>query len=100
MNRKQILLSLVFVDFLALNAWVIAEHGIIGTFTTLFSTLPGILVFVDLLIALTMVMAWMWTDARKHGLSVAPYLLVTLALGSIGTLAYFIRREWALAPRR
>lgn len=100
MNRKQILLSLVFLDFLALNAWVVAEHGYIGAFATILSTLPGILVFVDLTLALGMVMAWMWTDARKHGLTVAPYLLVTLALGSLGPLAYLVRREWALAPRR
>lgn len=100
MNRKQILLSLVFVDFLAFSAWVVAEYGFVGTFATILSNLPGIQVFTDLFIALCMVMAWMWTDARKHGLSVAPYLLATLAVGSLGPLAYLIRREWALAPRR
>lgn len=100
MNRKQVLLTLIAVDFLALNAWVIAEHGYLGTFATIFATMPGILVSIDLLLALSMVMAWMWTDARKHGLTVTPYLLVTLALGSLGPLAYLVRREWSLVPRR
>lgn len=100
MNRKQLLLTLVFLDFLALTAWVIAEHGYISVFTTLLATWPGVQVLVDLVLALGMVMAWMWTDARKHGLNVAPYLLATLVVGSLGPLAYLIRREWALAPGR
>lgn len=100
MNRKQILLTLVFIDFLAFTAWVVAEYGFVGIFTAVLSTWPGVQVFIDLLIGMGMVMAWMWTDARKHGLNVAPYLLATLIAGSLGPLAYLIRREWALEPRR
>lgn len=100
MNRKQLLLTLVFLDFLAFTVWVVVEHGFIGTFATILSTWPGVQVLVDLVIASFMVMAWMWTDARKHGLNVAPYLLATLVAGSLGPLAYLIRREWALAPGR
>lgn len=100
MNRKQILLTLVFVDFLAFTVWVVAGHGYIGIFTTVLSTWPGVQVLLDLVLASLMVMAWMWTDARKHGLNVAPYLLATLVAGSLGPLAYLIRREWALTPAR
>lgn len=100
MNRKQLLLTLVFLDFLAFTIWVVAEYGFVGTFATILSTWPGVQVLIDLVLASVMVMAWMWTDARKHGLNVAPYLIATLVAGSLGPLAYLIRREWALAPGR
>lgn len=100
MNAKQIVLSIVTLDFLAFTAWVVAEHGLVGVFAEVLSTWPGVQVMTDLVIALCIVMAWMIVDARKLGLSVAPYILATLAAGSLGPLAYLLRREWALAPRR
>lgn len=100
MNTKQIVLSIVTLDFLAFTVWVVAEHGFVGTFAAVLSTWPGVQVATDLVIALCMVMAWMVVDARKLGLSVAPFVVATLVAGSLGPLAYLIRREWALAARR
>lgn len=100
MNTKQIVLSVLALDFLALTAWVVWEYGYLGTFATILSSWPGVLLSVDLLLAIGMVASWMIVDARKHGLAVWPYLLVTLALGSVGPLAYLVVRERALAPRR
>jgi len=99
MNTRQIVLAIVAIDFLALTVYVVANHGYVGMFVELFSTWPGILGGVDLTIALFMIMGWMLVDARKHGLGVVPYLLTTVAFGSLGPLAYLIRREWALRGR-
>jgi hypothetical protein len=95
MNTRQIVLALVALDFLALTAFVVAQHGYVGLFAELLSSWPGILATVDLTIALVLVMGWMLVDARKHGLAVLPYLVVTVAFGSLGPLAYLLRREWA-----
>lgn len=100
MNTKQIVLSVVLVDFLAFTGWVVANHGYFGLIAEAHSSWPGVQVLVDLIIALSLVMGWMVVDARKHGLVVWPYLVATLALGSLAPLAYLVRREWALAPRR
>ncbi|MBZ5708176.1 hypothetical protein [Nannocystis pusilla] len=99
MNTRQIVLAVLALDFLALSAYVVANHGYVGMFVELFSTWPGILTGVDLTLALLMIMSWMLVDARKHGLGVVPYLAVTLAFGSLGPLAYLIRRERALRGR-
>lgn len=99
MNTKQIVLSVVLLDFLALTAYAVHVHGYIGLFAHELSSWAGIQVLTDLTLALGMVMAWMVVDARKHGLKVAPYLLGTLALGSVAPLVYLIRREWALRER-
>lgn len=96
MNTRQIVLTLVALDFLAMTVYVVANHGYVGMFADLLSTWPGILTAFDLTIALFMIMSWMLVDARKHGLAVLPYMIATLAFGSLGPLAYLIRREWAL----
>lgn len=91
MNKKQIGLSLVLADFLALTAYAVYQHGYIGFFEAVLSDAVGMTVFADLLIALTLALVWMWRDAQQRGIAVAPYVLLTLALGSVGPLLYLIR---------
>lgn len=98
MNRKQIVLAVITFDFVCLTAWAVVEHGYIAIFANIFQDLATIQVGVDLVLALGMVAAWMWTDAARHGLRVWPYLLMTPFLGSIGPLLYLLHRESALKP--
>lgn len=100
MNTKQIVLSILAVDFLCLTGWAVYEVGYFNIFAGILNGPGSILLGVDLLLAIGMVAAWMWVDARKHGLSVAPYLVLTATLGSAGPLLYLIRRESLLgAPK-
>lgn len=96
MTKIQILLGIVLAVFGFETAWAIAQFGYIGFFENLLSAgFPTLLVAFDLVIALGLVMAWMWNDARERGATVWPYLVVTLLVGSVGPLAYLIRRESA-----
>jgi hypothetical protein len=92
MNWKQIGLGVVLADFAALTAYAVYQHGYIGFFEACLSSWAAATVFVDLCIALTMVLVWMWGDARRHGVSPIPYTVLTLAFGSVGPLAYLIHR--------
>jgi hypothetical protein len=47
-------------------------------------------------IALSLILAWIWRDARTRGATLWPYVLLTAAFGSVGPLLYLIRRESAL----
>jgi hypothetical protein len=101
MNKKQIALAVVLADFTALTAYVVAQYGVIGLFEQVFANWASTLVMVDLTIALSMVMVWMWQDARQHDISPIPYVVLTLGLGSVGPLLYLVRRfghDTAIAP--
>ena len=91
MTKKQWVLAIVLADFLVLNAYVAMQYGIVDIFRQVLSTWPGILVLVDLTIALCMVGIWMWNDAKRRGVAVVPYLVIGLFFGSVGPLLYLLR---------
>ena len=99
MNAKQIGLSLVLADFAGLSAYAVYEYGVVGLFQAVTANIATTTAFVDLVIALTLVMAWMWRDARDRGVSALPYVVLTLMAGSVGPLLYLIRREGTSARR-
>jgi uncharacterized membrane protein len=91
------LLIVTLLGFGALTAVALAHHGYIGIFTLPFQTWGGTQVLADLVIALTLVMVWMWQDARATGRNVWPWVVATLALGSFGPLLYLLTRKPAAA---
>ena len=92
MNAKQIALAVVLADFVAFTAFAVYQHGYLGFFALALANTATAQVLIDLVIALSLVTVWMWRDARDRGVSLLPYLLLTLTLGSIGPLLYLIRR--------
>ncbi len=91
-RKKQIALAVLLADFVAFSAYAIAQHGYVGLFMHQLANAAGLQVLFDLMIALGIVMVWMWHDARRHDINPVPYVLLTLGLGSIGPLAYLVRR--------
>ena len=92
MDWKRLGLLFVLADFSALTAYATVEHGIGGIIALALANSVTITLSVDLLIALSLVAGWMWSDARRRGVTPLPYLLLTAMLGSIGPLLYLVRR--------
>lgn len=92
MTRTKLLLAFLFVDFAALNAYVVYSMGYDGFVRAVLDNVGTITAMVDLTIALGLVCYWMFQDARRRGVSALPYLPLTLAFGSVGPLLYLLRR--------
>ncbi len=73
------------------------QHGYWGLLAPHFQTFGAGQVLADLVIALTLVMAWMWQDAKATGRNVWPWIVATLILGSFGRLVYLLTRRPASA---
>ncbi len=93
MSGKMIGLAVALAGFLTLCGVAIAQHGYTGFFELATANWATRTLFADLVVALALVVAWMVRDARERGIRLAPYLIVTLLLGSAGPLLYLIRRE-------
>src|SRR5215472_9652095 len=92
MNGKQIGLVSVLLGFSILTAYAVYLYGYVGFFREVTSSVASLTLSVDLVIALTIILVYIANDAREHGISAVPYLLLTLAFGSVGPLCYLIRR--------
>jgi MFS superfamily sulfate permease-like transporter len=90
MNWKRLLAALVLADFSALTAYAVFQHGYVSFFELAFANAVTVTLFADLLISLTLVMIWMWNDARRRGITPLPFVLLTLTLGSVGPLLYLV----------
>lgn len=80
-----LLTALSIVSILAL-----LEHGYWGIITHAFATFAGMQVLLDLVIALTLVLIWMWFDAKRNQRKFWPWALLTLTAGSFGPLFYLL----------
>ena len=99
MNARQLGLSVVLLNFSALTAYATYQYGVVGIVEVITANAVTVTLFVDLVIALSLVLSWMWQDARVRGTSLAPYVVLTLFFGSVGPLLYLIRRESGLSRR-
>jgi hypothetical protein len=93
MQRTLIIITLGL--FGALSAAAMWQHGYWGILEPHFQSFGGAQVLADLIIALTLVMVWMWNDAKATGRNVWPWMIATLALGSFGPLGYLLTRKSA-----
>jgi len=96
--KKILLLAIVIAAFGALTATALADVGYLGIVLPHFQSAGGLQVLVDLVIALTLVMAWMVADARRSGRNPWPWVALTLLAGSFGPLGYLL--TGALRERR
>lgn len=87
---RRIVLAIPLIAFLVLTTVAAWQHGYLGVFAYQFQNLAGIQVLVDLVIALSLFLVWMWRDAKAAGRNPWPWLLLTLTTGSIGALVYLL----------
>ncbi|MBH1970679.1 DUF2834 domain-containing protein [Moraxellaceae bacterium AER2_44_116] len=91
MQRNLIILTLIV--FGALSGAALWKYGYWGIFIPPFQTLYAGQILADLTIALTMVMFWMWHDAKATGRNIWPWIIGTLAFGSFAPLLYLLTRK-------
>ena len=91
MQRTLLLVTLVLVG--ALTAAALRQHGDWGIVRPHLKSFGGAKVPVDLVIALTLVLAWMWHDAKARGRNIRPWIVLTLPAGTIGPLRYLLTRK-------
>ncbi|TMA36881.1 MAG: DUF2834 domain-containing protein [Deltaproteobacteria bacterium] len=93
MTARKIGIGIVLLAFGDLTAYALYQHGVAGVVQLEMANSVTITAFVDLVIALSLIIAWMWQDARERGVSAMPYVLLTLGFGSVGPLLYLLLRR-------
>lgn len=92
-NMPRSILILILIPFSVLSAIALWQVGYWGLLAPHFQTFGGGQVLADLVIALMLVMVWMWRDAKATGRAIRPWIVATLILGSFGPLVYLLTRK-------
>ena len=79
---------LTLAAFSVLTALALWHHGFWGILQPHFQSWGAAQVLADLVIALVLVLTWLWRDARDHGRNPWPWVALTLVAGSFGPLIY------------
>lgn len=87
---KKPLLILELIALGAVTAVALWQDGLVGIFGAIAHSYGSMQIFADLVIALTLVMVWMWRDSKKTGRNIRPWIVITIAAGSFGPLLYLI----------
>ena len=94
MTERSLMLVAVVVlaVFGAFSGWVVVTHGYLGFIDVARREPWALQMLIDLAIACLVAIGWMIGDARRRHITVWPFVAVTLVAGSIGLLAYLVRR--------
>ena len=90
MSSRRTIALVMLIPFLALTVYAVTQVGYLGIFEYHIHSPAGWQVFVDLVIALLVVMLWLFPEARRNGRNPWPWFVGTLFLGSIAPLLYLV----------
>lgn len=93
MQKRQALLLLLLVPFATYSTWVMWEIGYFGIWAAGFETLGSAQILWDLAIACALVCTWIKHDAQARGRNPYPWMVATLATGSLAPLLYLLTRS-------
>lgn len=86
------LIAIVLLPFGILSAVALWQHGYWGILAPHFQSTGEAQVLADLIIALSLVLVWLWRDAQATGRNPWPWIIATLVTGSFGPLTYILTR--------
>ena len=90
---KKTLLLIALIALGGITTAALWQDGVAGLFAAIAHSYGSMQIFTDLVIALTLVMVWMWRDAKSTGRNAWLWISVTVAVGSFGPLLYLITRK-------
>src|SRR2546427_13236717 len=90
MTARKIGIGIVLLAFGDLTAYAVYQHGVAGVVQLEMANSVTVTAFADLVIALSLIVSWMWRGARERGGSPIPHVLLTLGLGRVGPLLYLL----------
>ena len=92
-KNTKLLIILVLILFASLTYVAVLDYGYFGIWKLQIQNFGTLQVLVDILIALSLVSIWMWSDAKKTNRIFWPWVFLTITLGSFGPLLYLLFKK-------
>ncbi|MEM9776711.1 MAG: DUF2834 domain-containing protein, partial [Chloroflexota bacterium] len=89
---QRTILIIVTILFGALTAAALWFDGVIGIFSSIFTSWGSAQIYVDLVIACGILCVWMYRDSKQIGRNPWPWIILTAIAGVFGPLGYLLTR--------
>lgn len=95
MNTKIIrpILIVVLILFSILTGIALWVDGLTGILPSIVSSWMSMQIFIDLVIAVSMICVWMWRDAKATGRNPWPWIIAAFIVGCFSPLLYLLTKE-------
>jgi hypothetical protein len=93
MMKFRLILALTLFLFGVLTAMALWSDGILGIFSSIVHSYGSLQIFVDLVIAASLINVWIWHDAKEYGRNPWGWIIATLVVGSFSPLVYLLFRK-------
>lgn len=90
MSSTSLILIAVLAAFGVFSGYAMLQVGYFGIWQAGLQNVGALQILCDLTVVCLLASIWMVDDARRTGRNAWPYVLVTLAAGSFGPLAYLL----------
>jgi uncharacterized membrane protein YfcA len=87
---KKALLIFALAAHGGITAVALWQEGLVGILAAITHNYWAMQIFADLVIALSLVLVWMWRDAKQSDRNIGPWIAFTLVVGSFGPLLHFL----------
>jgi RsiW-degrading membrane proteinase PrsW (M82 family) len=93
---QRLIIISVLILFGVLSVVAVWQEGVINIFSAIPRSLGSVQIFVDLVIACTLINVWIWRDAKEKGRNPWLWIIGTYLVGSFSPLVYLLVRPAAL----
>jgi hypothetical protein len=95
LRAKAMTAAAILAVFTVYSMWVVFGYGYTGFLSLAMREPWAMQLLLDLVIACMFGIGWMVHDARTRSIASWPFVIVTLAAGSVGLLGYVVWRGFA-----
>ena len=95
MNKKttQIISVVGLIILTPITILALWNGGLIGVWDAVSHNWASLQIYIDLVIAIIFILAWVWDDAKKSGRNPWPWIISAFVVGSFSPILYFLTRK-------
>ncbi len=94
MTLRKTLLWIILTSFASYSTWVMWQVGYFGIWQAGFTDIAALQILLDLAIGCFLICCWIKGDAESRGMNPYPWMIATLATGTLAPLLYLLIREY------
>lgn len=93
-STARTLIIIALIPFTIVTGLALWTDGLAGIFASIVSSWGSLQIYLDLVIAITIILFWLVADAKQQGRNPWPWIVAAFIVGAFSPLIYLLVRDW------